>query len=503
VSTAETPSGPTNQPTNVSPTMMVVVAKLLSWLATDMREGVWYAVDPIGDSGADLSSHMLSAQLDVPCALLLEVLLELKLHRGVNKRAAAGGAIATFLNRALTERTPLTSYRVPGVVKSTYDWPRDDAGLIPQFWMFIAPFVEPAHTPRDQTEPGSRTPQPPRSGLRRPGFDPRATFGTYGSSTGSSTGSSSSTPPADPSSSRSSSSTTSNAPTDVLAPPPHMTLRQILSGLNQPTPYVDASGVRIGAAMLDRSFLTGLGGMSATSGGKYELVAAAAIAVHAVLSVLAPDPLLTAAALANPPPRSAADPLRLALTVSTAAEPTGRDRLRILGRSDLALSLVRSYVAATQRKERMAIRAPILAAFTGEYSLRLFNETFELQLGGEEVTRYSWWYAKWHAAIWLAGQAAPPSVSQRWRLEGAGEHGTLPPAKIVDAVKFLTSAEALQREAFGTRRQRWSDRSTLELPAAARTQCKAALWKLYVASRVENLRVSQSQFNELADMTVP
>jgi hypothetical protein len=284
-----------------------------------------------------------------------------------------------------------------------------------------------------------------------------------------------------------------------------MTLRQIFAALGRPTPYADASGVRIGGAVLDRSFHTGLSGMSATSGGRYELVSAAASAVHAVLAALAPDPLLTAAALAAPSRSaslSAAEPLRRALA-APAAEPTGRARLAFLARSKLALSLVHSYVAATQRGEKMAIRAPILAAFTGDYTLRLFNETFTVQLGGKEVSRYSWHTAEWHGKIWLAGQAAPPSATLRWRLQGAGEHGTLPPAKIVDAVKFLTSDRCLQREAYGTRRQKWTDRSTLELPAAERVQCKAALWKLYEAEHAESLRVCQSQFNKLADMTVP
>jgi hypothetical protein len=467
-----------------------------------MQEGVWYAIDAIHGE-TDLSSHTLAAQLEIPCDELVAVLQSLHLHKGSQGAAAKGAVIASYLNDALAAQTPPPSYRVPGVVKSTTDWPRDAAGHMPHFWMFIPPFAEPTHRPRDQTDPGSRTPQPrqppPRSGLRSSGFAPilgRASDGAPGSSSGSSGGSS--TPPTEPS------STTPNAPTD-MAPPPHMTLRQILAALGRPTPYVDASGARIGAATLDRSFHTGLGGMSATSGGRYQLVAAAASAVHAVLAVLAPDPLLTAAALATPSrsaSRSAAEPLRRALA-APAAEPTGRARLAFLARSELALSLVHSYVAATKRGEKMAIRAPILAAFTGDYTLNSFNQTFKLQLGGEEVTRYGWRAGKWHGAIWLAGQAAPPSVTQRWRLPGAGEHGTLPPAKIVNAVKFLTSDECLQREAWGTRRLKWTDRSTLELPAGERVQCKAALWKLYVLKHAESLRVSQSQLNELANMTVP
>lgn len=135
--------------------------------------------------------------------------------------------------------------------------------------------------------------------------------------------------------------------------------------------------------------------------------------------------------------------MRLALSAPKPVK--GRALLDMIAASDLARDLVHSYVCAAVRKERWAVLAPILSPFTTMYSLRLFNEIFELQLGKSgRVTRYGWRYAKWHGRIWLSGQAAPRTSTQKWRLKGAGELGTLPHAKIVAAVEFLTSSDHLQ-----------------------------------------------------------
>ena len=56
--------------------------------------------------------------------------------------------------------------------------------------------------------------------------------------------------------------------------------------------------------------------------------------------------------------------------------------------------------------------AQILSPLTAGYSLRIFNECFEFQLGEAglgPLTRYRWRYAKWHACIWLSGQTSAVS----------------------------------------------------------------------------------------------
>jgi len=165
---------------------------------------------------------------------------------------------------------------------------------------------------------------------------------------------------------------------------------------------------------------------------------------------------VTAAALAERPKRTKqADPMRFTLSEPKAV---GKPQLLdLIAKSELARELVYSYVCAAQRKEPWAVKAQILSPFTAQYSLRLFNESFEPQLREcGPVKRYGWWFAKWHGAIWLAGQSAAKSSTQRWRLKGAGDLATLPHAKIVLAVEFLCSLLS--------------------------SQCAAALWKLYKAS---------------------
>ena len=179
--------------------------------------------------------------------------------------------------------------------------------------------------------------------------------------------------------------------------------------------------------------------MSVSSSGRRELLRAAAAATFHVLNALAPEPLVTAAALAERPKRTKqADPMRLTLSEPKAV---GKPQLLdLIAKSELARELVYSYVCAAQRKEPWAVKAQILSPFTAQYSLRLFNESFEPQLREcGPVKRYGWWFAKWHGAIWLAGQSAAKSSTQRWRLKGAGDLATLPHAKIVLAVEFLCS----------------------------------------------------------------
>ena len=153
----------------------------------------------------------------------------------------------------------------------------------------------------------------------------------------------------------------------------------------------------------------GLSNMSATSGGRRNLMQAGSVAVYHVLDALAPDPLATAAALSASPKRSRPDSSAgagLRSVLSTSTPPRGRRLLDLIAQSPMAKSLVYSYICAEQRKEPVRVLAQILSPLTAGYSLRIFNECFEFQLGEAglgPLTRYRWRYAKWHACIWLSG----------------------------------------------------------------------------------------------------
>ena len=86
-------------------------------------------------------------------------------------------------------------------------------------------------------------------------------------------------------------------------------------------------------------------------------------------------------------------------------------------------------------------------------------------------------------------------------MKGSGELGTLPHAKIIKCVEFLTSAEFMQHVAFGTRHVKLSDGSSIEVSATERTRAPAELWKLYRERFVESERVQRTQFFELAGTT--
>ena len=281
---------------------------------------------------------------------------------------------------------------------------------------------------------------------------------------------------------------------------PHLSA---LKGLGVTNPFVDANGVRLPNSVLDRSFQSGLHletGMSPRSGGRRQLLQAASVLVYHVLSLLAPDPLLTAAALAEQPRRASTmpDPLRVAL--SEPKVPKGRALLELIAEHPIVLSLVHSYICAEQRKEKMSAKAQILAPLTAGYSLRLFNECFAFQLAEAKLgplTRYSWQYAKWHAAIWLSGQTPAISSTKKWHLKGAGDLGTLPHAKIVAAVEFLL--QFMQHTAYGTHRVKTSD-GWIEFSKTQRTQCIEALWKLFEEGTDAHLRLGRSHFRELAEM---
>ena len=290
-------------------------------------------------------------------------------------------------------------------------------------------------------------------------------------------------------------------PSSTPTAQPRSSLRELLLALGRQAPFCDASGEPLPDWLLDRSFHIGIDEMTDTSEGRRHLLRAASALVFHALDALTPAPLTTAAALAKAPKRddTGKDPLRLA--ISAPNPPQGRKLLKFLAAQPMSQSLVTSYVSASRLQQKMAVKAQILAPFTSQYSLRMFNECFELELKecGGPVTSYSWKYAKWHAAIWLPGQCSLESQTKRWRLKGTGELNNLPPYQVVRAVEFLCSPENLQHVAHGTRRVRTSS-GWQEFSATERTQCAEALWKLFESSCEKHQRVSRSHFLELAAM---
>ena len=281
----------------------------------------------------------------------------------------------------------------------------------------------------------------------------------------------------------------------VQVKPTRMTVGEIFEALGCAKPYCDSAGVRLRPALLQKRFMTGFNDLAHGSGQRKELLTAASALTHAVLSLLAPDPLSTSAALATPRLRCiAADPLRHSL-VQWSSKPKGRQLAQLVADSPLAQSLIKSYIATVQRKEPMAVRAQILSPLTAQYSLRLFNECFSVQLEGNcgPVTTYSWRYARWHAAIWLAAQTAIATSTPTWRLK---EHSAT-----LEALAFLTSSENLQHKAHGVRRVRNSKGDWVELPKTERVQCPEMLWVAFEARQPKDAKhVKRSRFVDLAKL---
>ena len=257
--------------------------------------------------------------------------------------------------------------------------------------------------------------------------------------------------------------------------------------LPEGTRPVSASGVLVPEYLLKSKFCESYEACNVSQ--KRRLLASAAALIHAVLLQLAPDPLLTAQRVVERRVSNAAhpDPLRLRLSEVAVAPPKGKRLLELIASSAMAQSLIQSYNAAVARKAKMAEKAQILSPLTATYSLRMFNECFNLNLN-----RYSWRYARWHAHIWLAAQTPMASQTQRWRLKGSGEFGTLPHALISDALDYLTSASNLQHVAFGVRRVSTGS-GWVEFSSTQRTECAEALWRAYVQSRTSTVEPPPEQ----------
>jgi len=180
----------------------------------------------------------------------------------------------------------------------------------------------------------------------------------------------------------------------------HPTVASILAALKAPTPYCSADGQRLPSSLLARSFQTGLEDMSPTSAGRRQLMQAASAVVFHVLSLLAPSPLATAAALAQLPPRGTPDGLRGAISQTTV--PRGPRLLQMLSEQPVVQSLVCSYML------------------------------------------HVWRGAAWHEKMWGAGQTPLLTQTERWHIRGVGDLQSLPHPKLVAAVEFLASTANLQ-----------------------------------------------------------
>eukprot|EP00966_Prymnesium_polylepis_P024891 573816-Prymnesium_polylepis.1 len=314
------------------------------------KPGIWYAINCEQDLVTDRPEATLAGRLDLSAESLKTELALIGL----------GSADVRSWKRVLqTAEVYITK-----------------AGIGTKNIAFIAFGKEPLFAPKDQIKPLSLLPQPAVlskstmaiAGLKRP-RDPSPQFRSSVGRPAAATTAGPSSPAAAASPSR---------------PPQRLsskTLGEILAALGCSTPFRDPAGAVVRPALAKKRFGTAFNEMAKGSGTKAELLAAASVAVHAVLSMLAPDPLGTAAALAVPRRRSKeAEPLRLALV--TAAQPTGSVLDQLIAASPLAQSLLSSYVAAANRKEKMAVKAQILAPLTAQYSLRTFNECFEVQLAG-------------------------------------------------------------------------------------------------------------------------
>ena len=120
----------------------------------------------------------------------------------------------------------------------------------------------------------------------------------------------------------------------------------------------DASGEPISERMLSRKFLVGYAACDSET--RRRLLSAAAALVHTVLLQLAPEPLQTAEQLTREMRGVATpDPLRLTLSKARTDKPPRRRLLQLLSQSGLAQSLIESYVAAVERKEKMAVRSVV------------------------------------------------------------------------------------------------------------------------------------------------
>ena len=474
----------------------LTTTRLVEILATPtehwLSEDVWYAVTASRSMIEDTPDHTLAAHLGLSASQLADLLYQ----AGMEGQGRGASSWMKILNAKRASGDPIQM-----TFTTTCDKHRHKCK-----WIAFGT-TELSTDPLAQVAADSTLPQPPRASETLAHLASRKRLrslrGTAESDELLSLPAASSKAPA-------ASSDQSDAPPTRRL----LSLQQVFDSLGAPKPCCDSNGKPIRAELLTRVFPSSIAGLSPNSGYRRELLQAASAAVFALLSAISVDPLALAAALAVPRQRNAQDdPLRLSLVSS--AQPKGRRLQELIAASPLAQNLLSSYLAAKKRGEKMAVLAPILAPLTAQYSLRVFNECFEVRLleAGGPLKRYSWHYARWHRFIWGSAQAAVRTVTERQRLFGADG---LPHVLLTEALAFLVSGQYLQHVAFGTRRVKKSDGSYVEFSKTERTQCCEHLWKLYVQSRsdmepeqtdeeeqrrpVRRNRIGRSLFLELAHM---
>ena len=95
-------------------------------------------------------------------------------------------------------------------------------------------------------------------------------------------------------------------------------------------------------------------------------------------------------------------------------------KLGVISESKVVTSLVSSLSNARARGAPVPELAQILSPLAAQYSLRIFNTTFEVQLDSKPVQRHLWSQARMHLDLWQAAQSAEPGGGhQRIRLSMA------------------------------------------------------------------------------------
>ena len=441
----------------------LTTTRLVEILATPtehwLSEDVWYAVTASRSMIEDTPDHTLAAHLGLSASQLADLLYQ----AGMEGQGRGASSWMKILNAKRASGDPIQM-----TFTTTCDKHRHKCK-----WIAFGT-TELSTDPLAQVAADSTLPQPPRASETLAHLASRKRLrslrGTAESDELLSLPAASSKAPA--------------ASRDQSDAPPTrrlLSLQQVFDSLGAPKPYCDSNGKPIRAELLTRVFPSSIVGLSPNSGYRRELLHAASAAVFALLSAISVDPLALASALAVPRQRNAHDdPLRLSLVSS--AQPKGRRLQELIAASPLAQNLLSSYLAARKRGEKMAVLAPILAPLTAQYSLRLFNELFEVELldlpldaagplarYSGLVTRYSWHYARWHRFIWGSAQPAVRTVTERQRLFHADG---LPHVLLSEALEFLVSGAYLQHVAFGTRRVKKSDGTYVEFSA---TQLRGTL----------------------------
>lgn len=414
-----------------------VLGILANFDAYKLGPGVWFALDPTANFTAAHGDHVLALRLQPLLPHGPNTLLPmLKAHVGKKLQAASFlKALSPHRDDPAASTSPLAVFR--GI--STRHGGR---------FACIAFGAEPSTTPDEQLEA--------EDAAASSGSSLKASHDAIASSLRRKTLRSEGPAAVMPSPPASARTSTSFVPTPqeevpAAAVSSRLSVASVLEALNAPKPYCNADGQRLPSSLLSRSFQTGLEGMSATSAGRRQLMQAASAVVFHALSLLAPSPLATAAALAQLPRRGTPDGLRGAISQSTM--PRGPRLSQMLAEQPAVQSLVRSYICTAQRNEKAHVKAQVLAPLSRQFSRRSFNDLFGCMLKEAKlkpITLHVWRGAAWHEKMWGAGQTPLLTQTERWQIRGVGDLQSMPHPKLVAAVEFLASSANL--------RQRWRRR---------------------------------------------